>query len=206
MTSIQIGGIHRKQEPEAPTNMVIGVDLGQLHDRTAISIVTYSDDYPPRYKCIHLGIWNPGTEYADVASYVQRLRWKFDSAQLAVDVSVAGWRVGESFADKMPGGVTYYEIVQGTATARTDKLARVPKRELVAMMRALLSEERFAVAPLPYADVLMDEMTNHFRVEKVGGEDDLAIDWRRRPHDDLVLATALACWHVDQNMIPWLLA
>jgi hypothetical protein len=38
---------------------------------------------------------------------------------------------------------------------------------------------------------LAEELTK-FSVDKVA--DDVTLDWRQRPHDDLVLATAIACW------------
>ncbi len=72
---------------------------------------------------------------------------------------------------------------------------RVPKRDLVGAMQ-VLSQQRRLKTPrsLEHADTLRDELQN-FRVS-INPETahDSYSHWREKAHDDLVLATALACW------------
>jgi hypothetical protein len=71
---------------------------------------------------------------------------------------------------------------------------RVPKRDLVSLLQVLLQGERLKVAStLPEAPTLVQELlASRARVAPRASDGDSA--WREGPHDDLVLATALACW------------
>jgi hypothetical protein len=74
----------------------------------------------------------------------------------------------------------------------------VPKRDLVAAVQVLLQNGRLKIAPeLELAPVLKKELLN-FRV-KIDPKTahDSYEHWREGDHDDLVLATALACWYSE---------
>jgi len=78
----------------------------------------------------------------------------------------------------------------------------VPKRDLVGAVQVLLSDGRLRIAKeLPMASVLTEELTG-FRA-KIGATGHVTYgageDWRSAPHDDLVLALALACWTVARH-------
>ena len=75
---------------------------------------------------------------------------------------------------------------------------RVPKRDLVAAVQVLLQNSRLKIAPeLELAPVLKKELLN-FRVKiDPRTAHDSYEHWREGDHDDLVLATALACWYCE---------
>jgi len=72
---------------------------------------------------------------------------------------------------------------------------RVPKRDLVSAVQVLLQTSRLKVAAsLPEAETLRRELLN-FRVKiDPRTAHDSYEHWREGDHDDLVLATAMACW------------
>jgi hypothetical protein len=72
---------------------------------------------------------------------------------------------------------------------------RVPKRDLVSAVQVLLQTSRLKVAAsLPEAETLRKELLN-FRVKiDPRTAHDSYEHWREGDHDDLVLATAMACW------------
>lgn len=77
----------------------------------------------------------------------------------------------------------------------TDGSYRVPKRDLVAAVQVLLQNERLKIARvLPEAGTLRQELMNfRMKINPVTAHDSYS-HWREGVHDDLVLATALACW------------
>jgi hypothetical protein len=73
--------------------------------------------------------------------------------------------------------------------------ARCPKQTLIATLQVLLQSQRLKVAPaLPEAQTLVRELLN-FRVKITVAAHETYEAWREGVHDDLVLATALACWY-----------
>ncbi len=79
---------------------------------------------------------------------------------------------------------------------------RVPKRDLVAVLQVLLQTERLKVAEaLQLSQVLVQDLLN-FRVtiDPRTAHDSYSA-WREADHDDLVLATALACWWGEQGAV-----
>jgi hypothetical protein len=71
---------------------------------------------------------------------------------------------------------------------------RVPKKDLVGVLQALLQTRRLVVAAgLKDAPTLQKQLGN-FRVKATAGTDETNVAFREGQHDDLVLAIALACW------------
>ncbi len=55
---------------------------------------------------------------------------------------------------------------------------------------------------LPLAEVLKDELLNfRVKINEATGHDSYEA-WREKDHDDIVLATALACWYPENSAIP----
>jgi hypothetical protein len=74
----------------------------------------------------------------------------------------------------------------------------VPKKDLVGVLQVLLQGKRLKVAQgLEFAGTLADEL-QQFRMKTVPLTDDV-IEWRERPHDDLVLAVAVAAWQGERG-------
>jgi hypothetical protein len=109
--------------------------------------------------------------------------------------------VGLAPADDVHRGQVDREIVAVTGGDEIVTLAhreyRTPKRELAATVQVLLQTRRLCWADrLPAALVLQRELENFKATITLSGHDSYAAgeDWRQTSHDDLVLATALACW------------
>jgi len=70
----------------------------------------------------------------------------------------------------------------------------VPKRDLVSIMQVLMQSRRLRISgDLEEAQALRKELLS-FRVRISDSGADTYGAWREKEHDDLVLATALACW------------
>jgi hypothetical protein len=192
-------------------NYTIGVSVGNLSDRSAVSVVRITD--ARLIECVHLQVWQPGTPHtqvlADIVNItkliqeVKRVVYKgkivstapINRVAVVIDVTVAGAAVGSMFAKAMSKEnvrVSPFTITAGTQTGH----GRVPKRDLASIMRVLLEERQFTYATqLEHAATLQAEL-QHFKMENTSGNDN-EIDWRTRPHDDLVIATALVCWWME---------
>jgi hypothetical protein len=75
----------------------------------------------------------------------------------------------------------------------------VPKKELVSLLQILLQARRIKVPKsLPDADTLVQQLAT-FKA-KVPAQDETLLDWRERPHDDMVLAVAIAAWQAQHQL------
>jgi hypothetical protein len=198
--------------PRHDLDYVVGVDLGQAQDYTAIAIV---QRLPPAlegegrevmgatYHLRHLERPDLGTRYPAI---VDRCLGLLDSAPLSretpmvVDRTGVGRAVVDMFAAKglEPISVT---IHGGDEVISEGKHHRVPKRELVGTLTALYQSGRLLVArTLPLAPVLTNELLN-FKVKvDLRTAHDSYEAWRESVHDDLVLAVALACWYGEHEL------
>ena len=82
----------------------------------------------------------------------------------------------------------------------------VPRKELVSTLQVLLQARRLKVSPaLPEAQTLVTELMN-FKAKPETATDDTLESWREGPHDDLVLAVAMAAWEGEnhQGFFCWL--
>ena len=158
--------------------------------------------HPPLY-LRHLERYELGTKYTRIIENVKRLLSRepigrrLERTRLLVDKTGVGAAVVDSFfqAGVRPIAVT---IHGGSAVGPEPGGAgyRVPKRDLVAAVQTLLQNGRLRIAEsLELAPTLKRELLN-FRV-KVDPKTahDSYEHWREGDHDDLVLATALACWY-----------
>jgi hypothetical protein len=83
----------------------------------------------------------------------------------------------------------------GDSATRDEWNWSVPKRDLVSALQVLLQCGRFRCADVRGPEILQQELLNSrmkVRLETAHGS---YRAWREGEHDDLVLATALACWH-----------
>jgi hypothetical protein len=152
----------------------------------------------PALSVRHLERFELGTRYPKVIERVQEL---LDSPPLEgkkitalVDATGVGRAVVDSFfqAGLRPTPVT---IHGGEKASRDHNGFRVPKRDLVSAVQVLLQNQRLKIAGgLSLAEVLKKELLN-FRVKiDPSTAHDSYSHWREGDHDDLVLATAMACW------------
>lgn len=97
-------------------------------------------------------------------------------------------------------------ITGGDVVTRDRQDYRVPKRDLVGVVQALLQTGRLKIAPeLPLAATLTAELENFKATINAGGHDSYGAgaDWREGNHDDLVLAVALAAWDAKHGTSSW---
>ena len=184
---------------------IVGLDLGQSRDYTALAVlqrIAGASRAEAQYHLRHLERPPLGTLYTAI---VERTRELLATAPLqgsrtplVVDRTGVGSAVTDMFtaAGLRPYAVT---ITGGESVVRESQYhARVPKRELVGLLVALFQSGRLKVAQeLELAPALLDELLN-FRVKvNLQTAHDSYEAWRESAHDDLVLATSLACWHAE---------
>jgi hypothetical protein len=194
---------------------LVGCDLGQAHDYTALAVLERAGD---RYDLRHLGRLRD-TPYPAVVAHVVELMAKLAAADdrprgvlpggilyappaaaLAVDATGVGRPVCDLFRDaRMPCQLVPVTITGGLSVTGDGRGGvHVPKKDLVACAQVLLQTRRLRVArELALADVLVQELEN-FRVRITPAANEVFGEWREGQHDDLVFALAMAAW-VGEN-------
>ena len=153
----------------------------------------------------HLERFELHTRYPEIVEHVKLLlrrepfRRRLRYTRLLVDRTGVGAGVVDSFYEHgvSPISVTIHGGSAVTQEPATSLLSyRVPKRDLVSAVQVPLQNGSLKIAPqMELAPVLKKELLN-FRV-KIDPKTahDSYEHWREGDHDDLVLATALACWY-----------
>jgi hypothetical protein len=182
---------------------IVGVDLGQAQDYTAISIIERLEGTPdPHYHLRYLERPPLGTSYPAIVSKVLGLLATpplTRAVPLVVDKTGVGAAVVDLFtaAGVRPRAVT---ITGGMDVNREDPFdLKVPKRELASVLVALYQSRRLLVAEgLDLAQLLVTELLNFkVKINIATGHESFEA-WRESIHDDLVLATALSCWYGEE--------
>jgi hypothetical protein len=194
----------------------VGLDLGQSADFTALSVVqssvveTDEDATEKQLHLRHLERYPLRTPYPDIADKVaalmrrpelspteydpSRARYSSRPPELAVDNT----GVGVAVTDLLKARGLKFAAVTITGGDRTHKAKgtwRVPKRDLVAALEVPFHTGELKVAEgLELWRVLREELLNFRRKINLTTAHDSYEHWRESDHDDLVLATALACW------------
>lgn len=176
---------------------LIGVDLGQSQDYTAIVVIQMFDTQGKKeYDLRHLERPDLGTPYPVVVNRIAEIvedRRLGENKNLVVDATGVGRPVVDMMQEK---GLRPYAM---TITASTTEYDKVAKRDLVSTLQVVLQTSRLKIAEgLPLAPVLVKELVN-FKAKISNTGHDSYEAWRDGVHDDLVLATALAVWHGEQR-------
>ena len=179
------------------TRFVLGVDIGQAHDYTALVILERAGT---ELHARHLERLPLNTSYPN---QVERVADLVDSPELGRNVLVAvdGTGVGRAVTDllrtalkPLQAPLVSITITGGVATTRAGSRWSVPKRDLVAAAQVALQTKRLKIAAaLPTAQLLVDELTA-YRVKVSDEGHDTYGNGREAPNDDLVLATAIATY------------
>jgi hypothetical protein len=189
-----------------PTAFVVGVDLGQARDFTAVVVNECSDRWgkPMQHRLTFLHRFPLGTSYPDVADGVRRLIAQLPRRrrrpELVVDATGVGRPVVEMIraAGLAPIGVTITAGIDELEKARDDW--RVPKRTLAARMQVVLQEGRLKIAAgMALTPVLTQELQNFRAKINIGTGAEGFEAWREADHDDLVLAAAVAVWRAESD-------
>lgn len=197
----------------------LGLDLGQVTDYSALAVARHGQARRSAYDVGFLERWQ-GKPYPSIVARVAEVVAALRLASirelppgtpppvfwLAIDDTGVGRAVTDLFLaarierPDLLGGVNILAvtITGGTAVVMKGLEANVPKRDLAGVVQALLQEERIKVSPgLPLAQTLLGELTGfRVKINERTGHDSYGAgdDWRSAPHDDLVLALALALW------------
>ncbi len=170
------------------------------HNALAVNYKYGRPAHPPLY-LRHLERFELGTKYTDIIQKVKQLllrepiKRRLKRTRLLVDKTGVGAAVVDGFwqAGVRPISVT---IHGGSNVTPEPHGFRVPKRNLVAAAQVLLQNGRLKIAEsLPDAQTLKQELLNFRQKIDPKTAHDSYEHWREDDHDDLVLATTLACWY-----------
>jgi Terminase RNaseH-like domain len=183
---------------------LLGLDLAQASDYSALAVLQTEERDPPRtYAGRHLQRWPLGTSYpqvaADVAALAARLAQDgpVREVRLAVDATGVGRPVVDMLQRERMLGVKMVPILitGGDTETRDGRVWHIPKRNLVGAVQVALQTGRLKIASaLPEAATLLRELQNfQMKISLTSGHDSYGA-WREGTHDDLVLALACALW------------
>jgi hypothetical protein len=192
---------------DAKRELLVGLDLGTVTDHSALVIVecTHVDQ---QLLCAvrHLHRFPLSVSFAAIAANVRAVIQKaeLESVPVLLDITAVGPEVVPFFRTAVQPAwvVPVLLTADGMAVKDDSNTWRVPKRDLITTMQLLLQEQRFQIASaLPESALLVQEL-KEFRLRvPVNTTNPDVLDWRDRPHDDLVLATALACWWANGTLM-----
>jgi hypothetical protein len=188
---------------------IIGLDLGQSKDYTALVLVERTwepDDDRPYGQISHYGIrylkrWQLGTPYTQIVQDVDELvaTPPLRNPLMAVDRTGVGWAVVDMFRQARIAARLRPILITAGSVVTADSGWHVPKKELVSTLQTLLQGRRLKIADLPERSLLKEELLK-FKVKiNVATANESFEAWRERDHDDLVLATCLALWLAEQE-------
>jgi hypothetical protein len=191
--------------PDSVGELAGWVSPARLSRRSANNVLAVNHRYgrpahPPLY-LRHLERFELGTKYTDIVQRVKQLllrepiKSRIKRTRLLVDKTGVGAAVVDSFwqAGVRPISVT---IHGGSNITPEPHGYRVPKRNLVAAAQIVLQSGRLQIAEsLELAPVLKQELLSFRQKIDPRTAHDSYEHWRESNHDDLVLATSLACWY-----------
>jgi predicted HAD superfamily phosphohydrolase len=206
-----------------PTTTLIGLDIGQMVDYTALALLertqgdakhpheVANDDRrpvaeiranpsPASYVVRHLQRFELGTSYPNmverVCAMLQRPELDGRTITLLLDVTGVGRGILDMFkvANVRPKAIT---IHGGVATSLHGNEYHVSKRDLVYSLTSLSQARPVRLAlgeRLPFAQEVRQEMqTFTAKINPDTAHESFAA-WREQAHDDLLLSMALCTW------------
>lgn len=202
------------------SDFILGLDLGQSADYTALSICRAARTTnrfvdragelreeikgPPVYEFSHIQRFALGTPYPQI---VRELKKMVKDSRLAAGYTIVcdATGVGMPVVDLLfeAGLVTLPITITGGSApgAWVNGSMHVAKRDLVSTLAVLFQSQRVKFAAgLPEVPTLVSELLN-FKVKISQAGRDSYEAWREGIHDDLVLACALAVWHGERGKI-----
>jgi len=188
------------------TQFILGLDLGQTQDFTALAVLEQtvtepSGVTPPEYALRHLRRFPLGTPYTEIVPAVAEIANSrtLTGSPLVVDQTGVGRAVVDMLS-QAAGWVVPVTITAGHAVTQVeDRSWHVPKKELVTSLQVIMQSRRLQIArSLPDAATLVRELQN-FQVKITAAANETFGTWRDGQHDDLVLAVAMACWWAERN-------
>lgn len=204
-----------KNPTSGNTKYFTGLDLGQASEYTGLAVLeqkTGPDPEQPdrvikRYAVRFLKRFDLGTPFPAILAY---LREKFSKSPLEHSTLVVDQTgVGEPVVRLLRRESLKVTIRPLTITAGDQGhmneagLWSVPKKELVSSLQILLQSRRIKFSrDLPETATLERELAK-FRSKVTLSSNATLEDWREGPHDDLILAVAIAAWQSDRLQELW---
>jgi hypothetical protein len=203
-------------------SFVIGLDLGQRADFSALSVVEEVfklDAQGKKHRSLHLRHlerYELRTLYPDIADGVAALMRdprlspnEFDGGRIrrrAPELVVDQTGVGPAVTDLLKKKGLKFKavtITRGNETTYGGGSWHVPKRDIVGALEVPVHTDALKVAEdLKLWPTLREELLNFKRKINLKTGHDSYEHWRESDHDDLVLATALACWWIARRSRP----
>ena len=188
----------------------VALDLGQVSDFSTIAVIE-------RVELV--GEWDPvvfawkkhgvlrlrfleriplGTSYPDVVSRVSNVirHLHLDGiCDLVVDATGVGRPVVDLLQSRgLPCSLRPVIVTGGNAESYSNGFDHVPKKNLITEFQIALQQKSLQIAGgLQFGPALIAEMAE-MRVKVTPSGHEQFGAWREGEHDDLVFATALACW------------
>jgi hypothetical protein len=185
------------------TDYVVGLDLGQTTDFTAIAVLERSVRDDAIYRLRHLQRVHLGTSYTSIIDLVAKLLSTAPlrgCSTLVVDETGLGRPVVDMFrSSTISAPIVPITITSGkTVSATEDGGYHVPKKQLVNCLQLLLQHHRLRIpSRLPEAKLLTRELLN-FQVRFTPSANEV-FGAGHQGHDDMVLAVAVACWFAERG-------
>ena len=195
-------------------DFIIGVDLGQARDYTAIAILERFEELTGkaekgrwttrvRYEMPHLERPPLGTSYPAIIDRLKDLIARLpghERLRTLVDRTGCGRPVVDLMRREKLQIAPVTITAGGTASGGSYYGFNVPKRELVSNLAILFQAGRLKIARgLPEAPAMIEELQN-FRIKFTTAGNDTYEAWRESDHDDLVLAAAMAGWFGEKKL------
>jgi hypothetical protein len=197
---------------------VVGVDLGQQYDYTAISVIqtrekwTTGENVPVSWKT---GDEDKMVTYHYYLRYLERFRAKYpDTVQrvvkitrkleddggtaLLVDATGVGLPVVEMMREERLDPIPII-ITGGNAITESDGGYHLPKRQMISTLQGLFESGRLKISKgINHLEELLEEISN-FRVKITKAGNDTYEAWRETDHDDMVISIAMAAWYARRE-------
>jgi hypothetical protein len=197
------------------SNIFIAVDVGQVHDPTAIAIAeraelrgewdaaqwTWRKVIEVRLRMLERVPL--GTPYPDVVRRVAELtrtpKLAEATTRLAVDATGVGRPLVDMFKEeRLRPRLLPVIVTAGDRQTSVDGFYYVPKRDLITSLVLRFQQGTLRIpAGMPCGNQFMEELhAMQVRVTPSGREQFGA--WRTGSHDDLVFAVAMLCWSMNE--------
>ncbi len=195
-------------------DFLIGVDLGQARDYTAIAILERFEELTGeaakgrwltqvRYEMPHLERPPLGTSYPAIIDRLKELIARLPGhkrLKILVDRTGCGRPVVDLMRKEKLQVVPITITAGGSVTGGASGGYNVPKRELASNLAIQFQADRLKIAKaLPEAPQLVEELQN-FKMKITLAGNDTYEAWRESDHDDLVLAAAMAAWFGEKRL------
>ncbi len=195
-------------------DFIIGVDLGQARDYTAICVLERFEELTgeaekgrwarkTRYEMPHLERPPLGTSYPEIIERLKGLIARLPALErvnILVDRTGCGRPVVDLMRKEKLQIIPVTIVFSGTVSGGRLGGYNVPKRDLVSNLAIIFQDARLkSPRSLAEAPAMIEELQN-FKIKFTRAGNDTYEAWRESDHDDLVLAAAMAAWFGEKKL------